>query len=107
LPNSLSKGKRHSEEDRKLPVQMERLRRVSHAITQSKDKLNNEIEETAEQVFSSHEELKTVCQISQNFKQRYDISRANLKFAEKKNSEVKNSTFVVRKIRFNRLTKVN
>jgi hypothetical protein len=31
----LSRGKRRSEEDRKLPVQIKRLRRVSHAITQS------------------------------------------------------------------------
>jgi hypothetical protein len=34
LPNSLSKGKHHSEEDRKQPVQMERLRRVPHALIQ-------------------------------------------------------------------------
>jgi hypothetical protein len=39
-----------------------------------KDKWKKEMEETAEQVFSSYEELKTVCQISQNFKQQYDIS---------------------------------
>jgi transposase len=68
LQSTLSKGKRHSEKDRKLPVQIERLRRVSHAITQSKDNWNNEMEETVEQVFSSHEELQMAYQISRNFK---------------------------------------
>jgi transposase len=59
LQSSLSKGKRRSEEERKLLVQIEHLRRVSHAITQSKDKWSKEMEETVEQVFSSYEELKT------------------------------------------------
>ncbi|MDR2764139.1 MAG: transposase [Tannerella sp.] len=74
LQNSLSKGKRHSEEDRKLLVQIERLRRVSHAITQSPEKRNSEMEETIHQVFSNHEELKTAYRISQDFKRWYDIS---------------------------------
>ena len=74
LQSSLSKGKRRSEEDRKLLVQIERLRRVSHAITQSKDKWSNEMQKTVEQVFSSYHELKAAYQISQDFKQWYDIS---------------------------------
>jgi transposase len=68
LQSSLSQGKRRSEEGRKLLVQIARLRRVSHAITQSKDKWSSEMEETVEQVFSRHEELKTAYRISLDFK---------------------------------------
>jgi transposase len=77
LQNSLTKGKRRTAKDRKLLAQIECLRRVSHAITQSQDKWNSEMEETVEQVFSSHEELKTAYQISQDFKQWYDIGNRN------------------------------
>ncbi|MDR0754218.1 MAG: hypothetical protein LBF04_02405 [Prevotellaceae bacterium] len=47
-----------------MPVQLERLCRVSRAITQSDDKWSSEMEETIEQVFSNHEELKTAYQIN-------------------------------------------
>ena len=74
LQNSLSKGKLRTEEDRKLLIQIEQLRRVSHAITQSSDKWSSEMEETICQVFTNHKELKTTYQISQDFKQWYHIS---------------------------------
>lgn len=74
LQSSLSKGKHRSEEDRKLLIRIEELRRVSHDITQSPEKWNGEMEETIHQVFSDHEELKTAYQISQDFKRWYDIS---------------------------------
>ena len=73
LQSSLSKGKIRSEEDRKLLVQIERLRRIRHAVTQSSDKWNSEMEETIYQVFINHEELKTAYQISQDFKQWYNF----------------------------------
>ena len=73
LQGSLSKGKIRSEEDQKLLVQIEQLRRIRHAITQSSDKWNSEMEETIFQVFTNHEELKTAYQISQDFKQWYNI----------------------------------
>jgi transposase len=59
LQNGLSKGKHRSEEDRKLLIRIEELRRVSHAITLSPGKWNSEMEETIHQVFSNHEEMKT------------------------------------------------
>jgi transposase len=74
MQSCLSKGKRRSEEDRKLLAQIECLRRVSRAITQSKDKWSKEMEETVAQVFNNHEELKTAYQISQDFKRWYHIS---------------------------------
>jgi transposase len=73
LKNSLSKGNRRTEEDQKLLVQIERLRRVAHALTQSADKWNSEREETIEKVFNCHEELKKAYQISQGLKQWYDL----------------------------------
>jgi transposase len=77
LQSSLSLGKRRSEEDRKLLTQIERLRRVSHAITQSSDKWSDEMKETVNQVFNCHEELKKADQISQDFKRWYDIGNRN------------------------------
>jgi transposase len=73
LQNSLTKGKRRTAEDQKLLVQIERLRRVAHALTQLADKWNSEMEETIEMVFNCHEELKKAYQISQDLKQWYDI----------------------------------
>jgi transposase len=73
LQACLSKGKIRNEEDQKLLVQIEQLRRIRHAITQSSDKWNSEMEETVSQVFINHEELKTAYQVSQNFKRWYNI----------------------------------
>jgi hypothetical protein len=77
LQSNLSAGKSRSEEDKKLLTQIEHLRRISHAITQSQDKWNSEMKETVNQVFNCHEELKKAYQISQNFKQWYDIGNRN------------------------------
>jgi transposase len=74
LQGSLSKGKIRSEEDQKRLVQIEQLRRIRHAITQSSGKWNREMEETIYQVFTNHEELKTAYQTSQDFKRWYNIS---------------------------------
>jgi transposase len=71
LQQQFSKGRKRSEEDKKLPAQIELLRRVSHAITQSSDKWNNEMQETINKVFSVHSELKTAYELGQKFKQWY------------------------------------
>jgi transposase len=72
LQQQLSKGKKRDENDKKLLVQIEHLRRISHSITQSPDKWNDEMECVVNQVFTEHNELKTVYEISQKFKQWYN-----------------------------------
>jgi transposase len=72
LQQKLSKGKKRNEEDKKLLAQIEQLRRISHAITQSPDKWNQEMQETINRVFEMHNEIKTAYQISQKFKQWYN-----------------------------------
>ena len=73
LRDALSPGKHRTEEDRRLLVQIEQLRRISHALTQSSDKWSAEREETMYQAFKNHEELKTAYQICQDFKQWYNL----------------------------------
>ena len=73
LANSLSKGKKKTEEDKlKLSV-LELLRRVRHAITQSPDKWSEGMEETVSKVFEQHDDLRKAYQISQSFKHWYDF----------------------------------
>jgi transposase len=74
LQQQLSNGKNKSEEDKKLLTQIEVLRRVSHAVTQSQYKWSDEMQESINQAFASHNELKTAYEISQKFKQWYDYS---------------------------------
>jgi transposase len=76
LTEQLSKEKKRTEEDKKILREIERLRRVSHAITQSPDKWNDEMQETMEQVLYKQEDLKNACQISQDFKQWYAYENA-------------------------------
>jgi transposase len=76
LTEQLSKEKKRTEEDKKILYEIERLRRVSHAITQSPDKWNDEMQETMEQVLSKQEDLKNAYQISQDFKQWYAYENA-------------------------------
>jgi transposase len=71
LQQQLSKGRKRSEEDRKLLAQIEDLRRVSHAISQSPDKWNGEMQETINHVFAKQNVLKTACDLSQKFKHWY------------------------------------
>jgi len=72
LQKQLSKGKKRTEEDKKLLVEIERLRRVSHAITQTSDKWNDEMQETIKQIFAKHNDLKNAYEISQKFKRWYN-----------------------------------
>jgi transposase len=72
LQKQLSKGKKRTEEDKKLLVQIELLRRISHAVTQSSGKWNEEMKETVNQIFAEHQDLKDAYEISQKFKRWYD-----------------------------------
>jgi transposase len=72
LQKQLSKGRKRTEEDRKQLVEIEHLRRASHAVTQSSDKWNDEMKETINHIFANHNDLKTACEISQKFKRWYD-----------------------------------
>jgi transposase len=76
LTARLSKEKKRTAEGPKILEQIDLLRRITHAITQSSDKWNDEMKETINQVFAMHNELKTACQISQNFEcwYRYENS---------------------------------
>ena len=72
LRQQLSKGKKRTEEDKNLLSQIEHLRRVSHAITQSSDKWSEEMKGTVNQIFVKHNELKTAYGVSQKLKRWYD-----------------------------------
>jgi transposase len=72
LQKQLSKGKKRTAEDKKLLVEIELLRRVSHAVTQSPDKWNEEMQETVNMLFTRHNDLKIAYQISQSFKRWYN-----------------------------------
>ena len=68
LTANLTKGKKKTEEDKQKLSELELIRRVQHAITQSPDKWNDEMKKTVEHVFEKHDDLKMAYQISQNFK---------------------------------------
>jgi transposase len=68
----LSKGRNRTEEDKQLLTEIDLLRRVSHAVTQSPDKWNDEMKETVNYLFTKHIDLKVAYQISQKFKRWYD-----------------------------------
>ena len=72
LASNLSKGKKKTAEDKQILSEIELIRRVRHAITQSPDKWSEKMKEIVTQVLSRHDELKTAYLISQNFKHWYD-----------------------------------
>jgi transposase len=72
LRTQLSKGKKRNEEDKRLLVEIETLRRVSHSITQSPEKWNDEMKKTINKLFAKYNELKTAYEISQKFRHWYD-----------------------------------
>jgi transposase len=82
LTATLSKGKKKSEEDKRTLSELEQLRRVMHAITQSPDKWNEEMKNTVNQVFEKYDDLKMAYQISQNFKHWYNYQNHHKTVAE-------------------------
>ena len=72
LMSTLTKGRKKTEEDKKMLSELELLRRVQHAITQSPDKWNEEMKQNVNKIFEKYNDLKTAYQIGQNFKHWYD-----------------------------------
>jgi transposase len=72
LTATLTKGKKKTKEDKQTLSELELVRRVQHAVTQSPDKWNDGMKETVNQVFEKYDDLKTAYHISQNFKHWYD-----------------------------------
>jgi transposase len=72
LTATLTKGKKKTVEDKKVLSELELLRRVRYAITQSPDKWSDTMTKNVNLVFEKHNDLKIVYQISQNFKNWYD-----------------------------------
>jgi len=71
IANSLTKGKKKTEEDKRKLSEIEHLRRIRHAITQSPDKWTEAMEASVNRAFEQHPNLKTAYQISQDFKLWY------------------------------------
>jgi transposase len=78
LTDSLTKGKKKTEEDKEKLFQLELVRRIQHAVTQSPDMWNKEMKETIDHVFGKYNDLKMAYQISQNFKHWYDYQNRTL-----------------------------
>ena len=71
LARNLSKGKKKTEEDKRILSEIELVRRVRHSVTQSPEKWSESMETIINQVFEKHDDLKLAYQISQNFKEWY------------------------------------
>jgi transposase len=72
LTVTLTKGKKKTEQDRQKLSELELVKRVRHAITQSPEKWNVEMKKTVEQVFEKYDDLKNAYLICQNFRNWYD-----------------------------------
>lgn len=69
---TLTTGKKKTEEDKIKLFELDLVRRVRHAVTQSPNKWSEETKKIINQVFDKHHDLKMAYQISQNFKHWYD-----------------------------------
>ena len=72
LTATLTKGKKKTDEDKKTLSELELLRRTRHAITQSPDKWNEDMEKTITHTFERFDDLRKAYQISQSFKHWYN-----------------------------------
>ena len=72
LTLTLTKGKKRTEKDKQILSELELLRRIQHAITQSPDKWNEEMKKIVNLAFEKYDDLKTAYVISQNFKLWYN-----------------------------------
>ena len=72
IARSLTKGKKKTDEDKEKLSELELVKRVRHALTQSSEKWSEEMTKTIDQVFDKYDDLKLAYQISQNFKHWYD-----------------------------------
>jgi transposase len=72
LSVGLTKGKKKTDQDKQKLSELELVKRVRHAITQSPEKWNEEIKKAVELVFEKYDDLRAAYQICQNFKHWYD-----------------------------------
>lgn len=88
LTLTLTKGREKTEEDKKTLSELELLRRIQHAITQSPDKWNEEMKTNVNKVFEKYNDLKIAYHIGQNFKHWY-----NYQNHIKEKDEIKNNLY--------------
>jgi transposase len=74
LAEGLSKGKKKTDRDREILREMELLKRCRLRLTQSAQKWSEQTTELMKHIFSKYKELKTVYDLSQDFKNWYDRS---------------------------------
>jgi transposase len=72
LAENLTKGKDKTEEDKKILYQIELLNRCRYRLMQSCDKWSEAGKENMNLVFTNHQELKLIYNLSQDFKKWYD-----------------------------------
>jgi transposase len=77
LTATLTKGKKKTKADKRKLSELEELRRIRYAITQSPDKWSDAMTEIVMQVFEKHSKLRTAYLISQNFKYWYSYHHRN------------------------------
>ena len=77
ITSTITKGKKKTDEDKQKLSEIEQLRRINHAITQSPDKWSEEMKNTVNQVFEKYSNLKMAYQLSQDFKRWYDYENRN------------------------------
>ena len=77
ITSTITKGKKKTDEDKQKLSEIEQLRRINHAITQSPDKWSEEMKNTVNQVFEKYSNLKMAYQVSQDFKRWYDYENRN------------------------------
>jgi transposase len=82
LAKGLTKGKNKTEKDKEKLIQIDLLNRCRYRLTQSADKWSETTKELMNTIFKKHRKLKTAYDLSQNFKEWYDIKNYNE--AEKK-----------------------
>ena len=74
LTRKLTNGKERTDGDREILCQLELLKRCRYRLTQSVEKWMETTGQLMSQIFDKHKDLKTVCDLSQNFKKGYDKS---------------------------------
>jgi len=72
LAENLTKGKEKTDEDKKILYQIELLNRCRYRLMQSPDKWSENGKEVMNLVFTNHQELKVIYNLSQDFKKWYD-----------------------------------
>ena len=72
LAEGLSKGKKKTDKDKEILREMDLLKRCRLRLTQSAQKWSEQTTELMKQIFSKYKELKTVYDLSQDFKNWYD-----------------------------------